>query len=252
MALRRLKNALARLLLNNDDQSNLDIAKQQLEEIDSLLSFFSKSENLATKSHAQLSQDIIALLHTNFKSGGFFVEFGATDGKQLSNTYLLEKQYNWNGILAEPSPAWHQALAANRDCIIDNRCVWINTGETVSFCEAEIGTLSTIEQFKDSDKHSNDRIGKSIDVQTVSLNDLLEQHNAPKHIDYLSIDTEGSEYEILSNFDFSRHSFSMISCEHNFTENREKIHSLMASNGFERKYTALSKFDDWYFGKAYT
>ncbi len=83
-------------------------------------------------------------------------------------------------------------------------------------------------------------------MDTISLNDLLEKFDAPKNIDYLSIDTEGSEYAILESFDFERRRFSVITCEHNFTPEREKIYELLTRKGYERKYESLSQFDDWY------
>jgi hypothetical protein len=75
---------------------------------------------------------------------------------------------------------------------------------------------------------------------------LLDKYKAPRCIDYLSIDTEGSEYEILSNFDFERYQFRAITCEHNFQPAREKIYSLLTGKGYTRKFDKLSKFDDWY------
>ncbi|MBT8545252.1 FkbM family methyltransferase [Polynucleobacter paneuropaeus] len=83
-------------------------------------------------------------------------------------------------------------------------------------------------------------------MKTISLADLLIKHNAPKVIDYLSIDTEGSEYEILSHFDFESHQINIITIEHNYTEMREKIYNLLVSKGYKRKYLGLSKWDDWY------
>jgi hypothetical protein len=65
-------------------------------------------------------------------------------------------------------------------------------------------------------------------------------------IDYLSIDTEGSEYEILANFDFSKHRFRVITCEHNYTQERDKIHTLLTEKGYLRKFEDVSQFDDWY------
>ena len=76
--------------------------------------------------------------------------------------------------------------------------------------------------------------------------DLLEKYNAPKTIDYLSIDTEGSEYEILSVFDFDAFDIRVITCEHNYTPMREQLFELLTKNGYERKYSELSLFDDWY------
>jgi hypothetical protein len=115
------------------------------------------------------------------------------------------------------------------------------------FNEAKNTELSTLNQFSDSDMHSLARShGEKYEVKTISLNDLLVKYNAPFLIDYLSIDTEGSEFEILNNFDFSRYDIRFISCEHNFESNREKIRNLLSINGYERLYEDCSEFDDWY------
>ena len=107
--------------------------------------------------------------------------------------------------------------------------------------------LSTIDAFSATDSHATIRTqGINYQVETISLNDLLRRHQAPTMIDYLSIDTEGSEFEILSHFDFSEFRFRTITCEHNGTEAREKIFDLLTANGYVRKHPELSKFDDWY------
>jgi hypothetical protein len=84
------------------------------------------------------------------------------------------------------------------------------------------------------------------DVKTVSLIDLLDQHDAPRLIDYLSIDTEGSEYEIIKDFDFKKYKFSVITVEHGFTKKREDIYRLLVDNGYVRCFQELSRWDDWY------
>src|SRR5215469_3679177 len=76
----------------------------------------------AARSHAQLCQDLWVLWETGCKRDGYFVEFGATNGVSLSNTCLLERSYDWQGILAEPFPVWHTDLARNRTALIDHRC----------------------------------------------------------------------------------------------------------------------------------
>lgn len=202
---------------------------------------------LIKKSNGQLKQDLFVLLELNFKRNGFFVEFGATNGIDLSNTYLLEKEFNWNGILAEPAKNWHDDLKTNRTCSIETACVWRDSKSILDFSESNVKELSTISEFKNSDVHKKlRRNSTTYKVNTISLNDLLDKYNAPKIIDYLSIDTEGSEYEILSNFDFSRYKFRVITCEHNFTANRDKIFELLTKNGYTRKYLGFSKWDDWY------
>jgi FkbM family methyltransferase len=183
----------------------------------------------------------------DFKRDGFFVEFGATNGVDVSNSYLLEKKFGWAGILAEPARMWHAQLAKNRSASIETRCVWRYSGESLSFNETKNGDLSTLEAFSAGDMHSQRRAsGKRYDVDTISLTDLLDKYDAPKLIDYLSIDTEGSEYEILKNFDFSRYKFRVITCEHNFTPMREQIFNLLTENGYTRKFSEISQFDDWF------
>ncbi|PLK27933.1 methyltransferase [Novosphingobium sp. TH158] len=198
-------------------------------------------------SQAQLRQDLFALACTGFRRNGFFVEFGATDRKTLSNTWLLEKHFGWTGILAEPARTWHSQLTAERSARIDFDCVWSRSGEEFRFTEAAEAELSTISDFAGSDYHAHNRqSGQSYTVRTVSFNDLLERHAAPAMMDYLSIDTEGSELEILSSLDFDRFRFRVITCEHNYTANRERIHSLLSAKGYVRKLEAVSDFDDWY------
>ena len=200
------------------------------------------------KSKSQLKQDLIVLLETKFKKNGFFVEFGATNGLIFSNTHLLETEFNWQGILAEPAKVWHSDLKNNRVCNIEFNCVWRDSSSVLEFNEAVEAELSTIAKYKNSGWASKNRQGGGVyHVKTISLIDLLVKFNAPKIIDYLSIDTEGSEYEILSHFDFDSYRFRVITCEHNYSENRKKIYDLLTSKGYNRKYVGLSKWDDWYF-----
>ena len=198
-------------------------------------------------SKAQLCQDLFVLSELNFKRGGFFVEFGATNGVELSNTHLLEKQFGWTGILAEPGRVWHDCLRKNRNSAIETRCVWNVTGQHLTFEECIRPEFSTISSFKNSNFQADVRSNSGqYTVETISLNDLLEEQRAPRQIDYLSIDTEGSEFEILSSLDFNRFTFRVITCEHNYTTNRNKIRDLLASHGYFRKHEQLSRFDDWF------
>ena len=199
------------------------------------------------RSTAQVRQDLFVLSQLNFKRGGFFVEFGAANGVHHSNTYLLEKEFNWSGILAEPAVCWHDELRNKRKAAIATQCVWKESNRRVTFNETDAADLSTIDLYGAEDVHKDARkSGKRYEVVTISLNDLLLKHNAPSEIDYLSIDTEGSEFDILSNFDFGKHRFRVITCEHNYTPLREKIRALLSSRGYVRKWEHLSKQDDWY------
>ena len=195
---------------------------------------------------SQFGQDLFVLNELNFKKNGFFVEFGATNGINGSNTYLLENKFNWRGILAEPAKIFYNELNKNRKCFIETNLVWKNSKSRLLFHEDFAGGLSTIKKFIDHDTQIRKR-NKEYILETISLNDLLVKYNAPKIIDYLSIDTEGSEFDILNNFDFNKYKFRIITCEHNFTPNKNKIHKLLTKNGYVKKHSSLVSFvDDWY------
>jgi len=201
------------------------------------------SENIKS----QLGQDLFALYSCKWKRGGYFVEFGATNGLDLSNTYLLEKDFGWTGILAEPAKIWHADLIRNRSSLIDFDCVWKVGGQSLPFAVAGDAEYSTLGTFASAEFHKRKRKNMQwSSVKTVHLNDLLSRHGAPKVIDYLSIDTEGSEFDILNSFDFRRHIFSVITCEHNFSSSRENIYKLLTLNDYVRVFDGLSRWDDWY------
>jgi FkbM family methyltransferase len=198
-------------------------------------------------SKSQLWQDLFVLSELDFKRNGFFVEFGATNGIDLSNTYLLETDFEWVGILAEPARCWHSDLKRNRSAFIEDKCVWVDSTSTLIFNETSSPELSTIGSFSSGDLHRKSReSGKEYSVDTISLNDLLVKYNAPNQIDYLSIDTEGSEFAILSSLNFEKYTFKVITCEHAYTKERLNIQNLLESHGYVRKYEELSAFDDWY------
>jgi FkbM family methyltransferase len=187
------------------------------------------------------------LNETGKKRGGYFVEFGAADGIALSNTYMLEKEFGWQGILAEPNPDWHAALLSNRDAAIDLRCVYTTSGAHIAFAATRYPALATIADFVACDSHARSRAEhRVVEVETVSLNDLLVAHDAPRDIDFISIDTEGSEYDILEAFDFGRWNVLLFSVEHNQTGNEQKIDRLMRRNGYERRHPAYPLIDAWY------
>ena len=197
---------------------------------------------------SQLGQDVLV---DTLMDGtpGFFVEFGALDGLNLSNTQFLEASRKWTGILAEPARGCHDALRSNRpNARIDTRCVWSTSGEKMEFVETEEVHLSTLAQFVSADAHASIRemaAGK-YDVETVSLNQLLRESECPKQFDFLSVDTEGSEFDILAAADFDEFHPRIIAVEHNYQPSRQDIYSLLTKQGYQRVLTDLSWWDDWY------
>lgn len=215
-----------------------------------------KLNNYFLKSHGQVYQDLIMQMYLGWKTNGYFVEFGATDGYDISNTYLLEKEFGWTGILAEPARYWHDKLPANRSCNIDFSCVWPRSNEKVLFNEGNVRPdASTAEMYMD---YTTDielfRGGtkERYEVDSISLNDLLAKYNAPKDIDYISLDTEGNEIEILTSFNFNQYKVKFFSIEHNEKEvNRQRIYDLMITKGYDRVMQRLSHWDDFYVLKEY-
>ena len=199
--------------------------------------------DLLETSVSQVRQDIFALAQLDFKKHGFFVEFGATNGAELSNTLIMERDYGWTGILAEPARGWHAALRSNRKAAIETRCVWKESGHTVEFTETASAVNSAISSFVKTPRKVR---GQSYEVQTISLNDLLAEHNAPEVVDYISIDTEGSEFDILDAVDFDRWSFRVMTVEHNHEPQRDQVYALLTSKGYTRVCQDVSRFDDWY------
>jgi len=234
---------LVNLIYAIKEQSNEEIRNSEL------LKFVGFCLQNADRSYAQNYQDVWALWQAqklNIKDL-FFVEFGATDGITSSNTYLLEKEFGWKGILAEPNPFWHNDLLKNRTCSISKDCVFDRTGDVVDFMMVEAADLSTIKGFGKDEFTEQRKKSELTKVNTISLVDLLDSYKAPAEIDYLSIDTEGSEYGILNAFfqNNKKYYIRNITVEHNFSM-REILYELLTANGYKRVFAELSRWDDFY------
>lgn len=183
------------------------------------------------------------------KRGGFFVEIGAFDGKQLSNTYLLETEYDWTGILAEPNPLLADGIRKVRQASLYTQPVDAIDGKSVKMrfvaAHPELSSMAN-NAFKDRHAHSRRKESVEIVQTTISLNALLEAHGAPSDIDFISIDTEGNEPDILSTFDFNRFSVRLFCIEHNNTDANENLDKILLPKGYERVYREWSRWDAWY------
>jgi len=195
---------------------------------------------------SQLGQDSWVLERTQYKRNGFFVEFGATDGVLLSNTWLLENEFSWQGICAEPNPEFFEQLRQNRSCIVSDACIGESTGDLVEFVFA--GAYGGQTKFSEIDQHYSKRrayidTGRVAQLSTISLHDLLILHSAPKDIDYISIDVEGGEYDVLKSFPFCEWNVKLLTIEHNFSETRSKVRELLTAQGYK---CTEAQWDDWY------
>ncbi len=199
-------------------------------------------------SYSQFHQDLFALYVLGQDKGGYFADIGAANGIAGSNSYMLEKSFGWTGVCAEPGRSWRREFTANRpQTKLETRCVWGCDDAQLVFAETPARGFSTLKEFRSSDPHKKiRRRAKEYPVKTVSLNTLLIRNKCPAQFEYLSMDTEGSEFEILKHLDFDQFRPKVITIEHNFTDARERIFELLMAQGYRRVLTELSYVDDWY------
>lgn len=167
------------------------------------------------------------------KRNGVFVDVGAHDGKTGSNTYFFEKDLGWSGLCIEPILDRYVELVKNRPksiCIFG--CIYETSG-TVDFREINgySEMLSGIEKCYDSRhiQRIKDELAqqggtyKITQKHSFCLKDLFNLHNLT-NIDYLSIDTEGSEMEVIKGIDFTKVNIHVIDIENNYSDDRVKIY----------------------------
>jgi FkbM family methyltransferase len=131
---------------------------------------------------------------------GFFVEVGANDPRERSQTYHLE-QAGWRGILIEPQPEFARKLRQTRAAMVFAVACSspANAGRSLPFHVA--GPLSALDRDRMAPGTEPEKI---IAVPTRTLDDVLAEAQAPAPIDFLSVDVEGHEFEVLQGFDFAR------------------------------------------------
>lgn len=192
-----------------------------------------------SKKYSQSGQDAFVLSYFKNKRNGVFIDIGANDGKELSNTYYLEKELGWTGICFEPIPAIFERLDKNRDCIkimagvADKKSI-----EKFTYVDGPSHMLSGM--TKEYNPRHLQRVqleverygGKivEVDMQCVVLNDVLEQYNM-YDIDYLSIDTEGNELKILKTIDFDKFNIKIMTIENNYNDPVQT--SFITSKGYK-------------------
>jgi FkbM family methyltransferase len=175
---------------------------------------------------SQTGQDIWALVTAKHK---YYVDIGAGDGIVDNNTLKLEMD-GWNGICVEPVLEEYEKLCKHRKCIKVNKAIWKENTKVDFMVNTNGQALSGIPGYFDNIHY---RDGPHHLADAITLNQLLVDCNAPTEMGYLSIDTEGTEYEILQAFDFS-YTFDCITVEHSYNEvKKNKTRELLISNGYK-------------------
>ena len=168
---------------------------------------------------SQAGQDKI--IKKNFfdgKKNGFFIEIGAYDGISGSNCYHFERFLNWDGVAIEPSIIQFEKLKKNRKCKLLNNAISDEVKE-VEFIEVTEG-LTQMSGINDSsfkrniDIISNNQLSKttSTNLKTITFDEIAPKN---KDVDYLSIDIEGGEMNLLKSIDFKINNIKVISVENN-------------------------------------
>lgn len=203
------------------------------------------------ESYSQHGQDRF-VYETFFKERtqpGTFVDVGAYDGITFSNTLLFER-LGWGGVCIEPLPSVFEKLKAARSAICVNCAVSDSSGTGTL---VQVDMPSGFEQmysglkanFDERHRRTIQKWGakpKEMTVQIRRLVDILTEHGI-KRVDYLSIDTEGSEWRILRTFDLGAFEVRAVSVENNYRD--EKIRRYMLGRGY-RLVRAFGGFDELY------
>lgn len=201
-----------------------------------------------TPTNSQIEQERWVLAMCLGRRGGRFAEIGAFDGVLHSNTCFLEADHGWSGVLVEPNPLLFAKLVASRRATCLERAVHREGGQFLSFIASqEIGTLAEYAEADGYAEHRRQAISANglITVETISFDDMDAADGwAGSGFDYASLDTEGSELDILRTIDLARHEIALFTIEHNFIEpRREEMRTLLAQAGYQRLNVG---FDDWY------
>lgn len=169
----------------------------------------------------------------------FFVDVGAHDGVSSSNTGHFEIDLEWNGICIEPNPQVFEQLKKNRKCKLYNCCVGSSNDEVnflliSGYAEMLSGIYSEYDEKhlqrieSEIQKHGGKK--EIIKIESKSLKTILKENKVAK-VDYLSIDVEGAELEVLKGIDFLEVDVRVISVENNGYDNKPKEYLL--NSGYE-------------------
>jgi len=192
--------------------------------------------------YSQHSQD--EFLEYNIFKGfknGIFMDVGAHDGISINNTLYFEKNNNWNGINIEPIKDVYDRLVINRPNSININCaVCNNDGTSEFYCNT--GYTEMISGLKNNfdprhlerlKRENSQQLSKTkiINVNTKKIETICNENNI-KHINYLSIDVEGAEFDVIKSINFDTVFIDVIGFENNYMDTSIPIIEFLKSKNF--------------------
>ena len=162
----------------------------------------------------------------NYKKG-FFIEVGANDGYSQSNTYVLEKQRKWRGVLVEGIPELYEQCKANRKRSKIFNCALVSdqySGQTatmhyahlMSLVEGSLKTSQAQQEFIEAGINVQKLDGSyTVEVPVRTLESILDEVK-PTRIDLLCLDVEGYEFQVLQGMNISKYHPKFIMVEARF------------------------------------
>jgi FkbM family methyltransferase len=165
-----------------------------------------------------------------FKGDGYFVDLGASDGIYLSRSYVFEKR-GWNGLCIEPSPQYYPLCATNRPRSQCRNVACVGSGNApADFRDQRSRALSGVQLVLGTEL-------AEIEVERATLNDLLVAHQG--EIDFISIDVEGHEMEVLAGFDLDRYQPRILLIEAHTGQACEALDTYLAPRGYRHARSIL-------------
>ncbi|MBP9682970.1 MAG: FkbM family methyltransferase [Bacteriovorax sp.] len=167
---------------------------------------------------------------------GKFVDVGANDGIIGSMTYELENQ-GWSGILIEPNPKLAQHLKLVRTSPVFQNAISSNEGELDFYIVEGPGNLHGLSRFHYTQEFGNHVIksGGAVHktaVQVRKISNIMNEAENLDHVDFLKIDVEGHEHEVLKSFDFVKFRPALIVTEDNFKDSDKSVRRFLHSKGY--------------------
>jgi len=181
-----------------------------------------------------------------YRRDAYFLEFGALDGLAASNTAMLEKTLGWRGIAVEANPTHYPQVCANRSCITVNAALTATSRNSVELID--VFGLSALREHIDVDGAQSVRERDArgyVWIDTLNPNELLQRYSAPNRIEFLSLDIEGGEYEVIKAIDLDYYQIAMMAIEHSSDDDRQK---LMRDFLMPKGYQVIQRHqDDWFY-----